>query len=231
MKVLIIEDDVATIDAVSLAFEFRWPEASIIFTTKGDEGAGLVERETPDVVILDLGLPDVDGMDVLRRIRQFSDVPVVILTGRVESQSVVRGLELGADDYVSKPFEPMVLLARVKSVLRRTSMPELKGDEGRLAGNGLLIDLAARQASVGGEPIRLTATEWVLLTELVRNEGRVVSGEKLAQRLWGGTVPDDASTIRKYVSRLRAKLGDNPANPRLILTVHGSGYRFIRPRT
>lgn len=230
MKVLVIEDDQATIDSISLAFEFRWPEASIVSTAKGDEGAELVEKEAPDVVILDLGLPDVDGMEVLREIRQFSDVPVIILTGRTESESVVKGLELGADDYVSKPFDFMVLLARVKSVLRRTTMPEFKGDQGRIAGGGLLIDLSARQVSLNSDPVRLTATEWTLLTELLRNEGRVVSQERLAERLWGESTVASSSTIRSYITRLRAKLGDSIELPKIILTERGSGYRFVRPR-
>jgi two-component system KDP operon response regulator KdpE len=108
-------------------------------------------------------------------------------------------------------------------------MPELKGDEGRISGGGLLIDLSARQVSLHGNPVRLTATEWVLLTELARNEGRVVSQQRLVDRLWGGEAFVDTSALRTYVGRLRAKLGDDPNKPRLIFTERGSGYRFIRP--
>ena len=229
MRVLIIEDDPATVEMVSLAFEIRWPEATLMSTAKGIEGIELVEKESPDVVVLDLGLPDIDGMKVLRDIRQFSDVPLIILTARTEDSAIVQGLEWGADDYVTKPFDSMVLLARVKNVLGRTWMPQLRGNQGRIAGGGLVIDLAARQAIVNGNPVALTATEWTLLSELVRNEGRVLSQQRLAERLWGEGPVESSSAIRSYISRLRTKLGDNPQNPRIILTEYGAGYRFMRP--
>ena len=229
MKVLIIEDDAATVEMISLAFEFRWPESILLSTDKGIEGAELVEKESPNVVILDLGLPDIDGIEVLREIRQFSNVPVIILTARTEDSAVVRGLELGADDYVTKPFDSMVLLARVKSVLGRTEMPQLRGTQSRVSAVGLVIDLAAKQVTVNGTPVALTATEWTLLSELMRNEGRVVTQERLAERLWGESTLEISSTIRSYVARLRIKLGDNPQSPKIILTERGTGYRFVRP--
>lgn len=233
MKVLIIEDDPATVEMVSLAFEFRWPGSILLSSDKGDKGAELVERESPDIVILDLGLPDIDGMKVLREIRQFSDVPVIILTARTEDGAIVQGLELGADDYVTKPFDSMVLLARVKSILGRIRMPQLRGTQSRVSRerDGLVIDLAARQVSVNGTPVALTATEWTLLSELMRNEGRVATQERLAEKLWGESAleMEISSTIRSYIARLRSKLGDNPENPRIILTERGSGYRFVRP--
>ena len=230
MKVLIVEDDPATVEMVSLAFQFRWPEASLVSTASGHEGVELVEKELPDVVILDLGLPDIDGIEVLREIRGFSDVPVIILTGRSENSAVVQGLEYGADDYVTKPFDSMVLLARVKSVLGRTRIPELRGSRSRIAGSSLTIDSAARQVTVNGTPVALTATEWMLLSEFVRNEGRVLSHQQLAERLWGDNAVMSPSTIRSYITRLRAKLGDDPQNPRIILNEYGIGYRFVRPR-
>jgi len=229
LKVLIIEDDVATVEMVSLAFEFRWPESILLSTDKGIKGAELVEKESPNVVILDLGLPDIDGIEVLREIRQFSSVPVIILTARTEDSAVVRGLELGADDYVTKPFDSMVLLARVKSVLGRTEMPQLRGTQSRVSADGLVIDPAARQVTVNGTPVALTATEWTLLSELMRNEGRVVTQERLAERLWGESTLEISSTIRSYVARLRIKLGDNSQSPKIIVTEHGTGYRFVRP--
>jgi len=229
LKVLIIEDDAATVEMISLAFEFRWPESILLSTDKGIKGAELVEKESPNVVILDLGLPDIDGIEVLREIRQFSNVPVIILTARTEDSAVVRGLELGADDYVTKPFDSMVLLARVKSVLGRTGMPQLRGTQSRVSADGLVIDLAARQVTVNDTPIALTATEWTLLSELIRNEGRVVTQERLAERLWGESTLEISSTIRSYVARLRIKLGDNSQSPKIIVTERGTGYRFVRP--
>lgn len=230
MKVLVIEDDTAVVEAVSLAFEFRWPGAILLPTDKGTRGVELVEEESPDVVILDLGLPDIDGIKVLQNIRLFSDVPIIVLTARVENGSVVQGLEVGADDYITKPFDPMVLLARVKSVLGRTRMPQLRGTQSKIAGGNLTIDLAAKEVTLDDESVALTATEWTLLSELMRNEGRVVTREELAERLWGESAYEVPSTIRSYIARLRAKLGDNPQNPSIILTEHGTGYRFVRPR-
>ncbi len=230
MKVLIIEDDPATVESVSLAFELRWPDTTFLYTRKGGEAAELVEKELPDVVILDLGLPDIDGMEVLHEIRQFSDVPVVILTGRTGDTDIIKGLESGAEDYVTKPFNPMVLLSHVKSVLGRTRMPGLRTNEARIVGTELTIDLASRQVTVRGKPVALTASQWVLLSELVRNEGRVVSQQRLADRLWGADMVESESAIRQYISRLRTKLGDNPQTPTIILTEYGTGYRFVRPR-
>ena len=230
MKVLIIEDDPTTVEMVSLAFQFRWPDSVLLSTDKGDKGTELVEKESPDIVILDLGLPDIDGIKVLQEIRQFSDVPVIILTARTEDGAVVQGLELGADDYVTKPFDCMVLLARVKSILGRTIMPQIRGAQPRISAAGLVIDLAARLCELNGRPVALTATEWTLLSELVRNEGRVVSQQRLADRLWGADMVESESAIRQYISRLRTKLGDNPQAPTIILTEYGIGYRFMRPR-
>lgn len=230
MKVLLIEDDPATVESVSLAFELRWPGTTFLCTGKGGEGVELVEKESPDVVVLDLGLPDIDGMQVLHEIRQFSDVPVVILTGRTGDTDIIKGLEDGAEDYVTKPFNPMVLLSHVKSVLGRARMPELRGNQARVDGKELSIDVASRRVTVRGKPVALTATEWVLLSELVRNESRVVSQQRLADRLWGADMVASESAIRQYISRLRTKLGDNPQAPTIILTEYGTGYRFMRPR-
>ncbi len=229
-KILVIEDNSATLETVSLAFEFRWPGAVILSTDKGTTGVELVEKESPDMVILDLGLPDIDGIKVLQDIRLFSDVPIIILTARTGDGYVVHGLEMGADDYITKPFDPMELLARVKNVLRRTRMPQLRGAQSKIAGGSLTIDLGAKQVTLDDKPIALTATEWTLLSELMRNEGRVVTQEQLAERLWGESAYEVPSTIRSYIARLRDKLDDNAQNPRIILTSHGTGYRFVRPR-
>lgn len=230
MKVLVVEDDPAIVEIVSLAFEFRWPGWVLSSTDSGVKAVEMVETELPDVVILDLGLPDTDGIKVLQEIRRFSNVPIVILTARTEDSAVVRGLETGADDYVTKPFDSMVLLARVKNALGRTHMPQLRGEQRRIDAVRLTIDLSAHIVTLDNKPVALTATEWMLLSELVRNEGRLVTQEKLAERLWGENAFEAQSTIRSYVARLRTKLGDDPQNPRIILTERGTGYRFIRPR-
>ena len=231
MKVLIIEDDPATVDMISMAFQFRWPGTILLTSDKGETGIEMLEKELPDIVILDLGLPDTDGMKVLREIRGFSDVPLIILTARTEDSTIVQGLESGADDYITKPFDSMVLLARVRSILGRTRMPQLRGTQASITAGGIVIDLAARQVSMNGEMVALTATEWTLLAELAQNEGRLISQEKLAETLWGESALDMeiSSTIRSYIARLRTKLGDTHETPRLILTERGSGYRFVRP--
>ncbi len=230
MKVLVVEDDPAIVEIVSLAFEFRWPGWVLSSTDSGVKAVEMVETELPDVVILDLGLPDTDGIEVLQEIRRFSNVPIVILTARTEDSAVVRGLETGADDYVTKPFDSMVLLARVKNALGRTHMPQLRGEQRRIDAVRLTIDLSAHMVALDNKPVALTATEWKLLSELVRNESRLVTQEQLAERLWGENAFEAQSTIRSYVARLRTKLGDDPQNPRIILTERGTGYRFIRPR-
>ena len=230
MKILIVEDDPATAEAVGLAFELRWPASEIVTTASGAAAINLVEEVAPDLVVLDLGLPDIDGLKVLPQIRAFSSVPVVILTARDDRTSIVKGLELGADDYIVKPFEPLELLSRAKAILRRTSMPQLAVSEGVVETTSLFIDVGAHQATVKGEPVSLTPTEWKLLTYLVRNEGRLISQQVLADRLWGEDGLGDPATVRRYISRLREKLGDNSQDPRIILTEHGGGYRFVRPR-
>lgn len=230
MKVLVVEDDPAIVEIVSLAFEFRWPGWVLSSTDSGVKAVEMVETELPDVVILDLGLPDIDGIEVLQEIRRFSNVPVIILTARTGDSDVVRGLETGADDYVTKPFDSMVLLSRVRNALGRTHMPQLRGEQHRIDAVRLTIDLSAHIVALDNKPVALTATEWTLLSELVRNEGRLVTQEKLAERLWGESAFEAQSTIRSYVARLRTKLGDDPQNPRIILTERGTGYRFLRPR-
>ncbi len=228
MKVLLIEDDKEIIDAISLAFQIRWPEAEVVSTRLGEKGVELVESEAPDIVILDLGLPDIDGLDVLKEIRLFSDVPIVILTARTDEVSTVKGLELGADDYIVKPFSHIELLARVRAVMRRTQMPELKGGEKPIRSGDLTIDFASKEVRRSGKLVELTPTEWRMLTELVRNEGRLLSYETLLRRVWGDAYVNDTGYIKKYVYRLRQKLGDDPNVPRMIISVRGMGYKFIR---
>ena len=143
MKVLVVEDAPEMVDLIRLCFTLRWPDTTLVATESGSQVAKLVMSKAPDIVILDLCLPDIDGLEVLQKVRRVSDVPVIIVTARDEETARVKGLEMGADDYVVKPFSLTELLARVKAVLRRTHMPELRGDEGMVSGPGLSIDLAA----------------------------------------------------------------------------------------
>ncbi|MCL0104036.1 response regulator transcription factor [Dehalococcoidia bacterium] len=228
MKVLVIEDDVATVEAIRLCLEIHRPDTSATLTAKGIEGIELLRGEAPDVVILDLGLPDIDGIRVLEQIRQFSDVPVLIVSARDTQDSIVKGLELGAEDYIVKPFDYRDLLERLDNVIRLSQMPRPRAGEVRIKGGGLEIDLGARRVTVAGNPVELTPIEWGLLTHLVENEGGMVPLQRLVREVWKNN-SIDSLTMRSTVSRLRTKLGDDPHAPRIILSEHGVGYRFVRP--
>jgi two-component system, OmpR family, KDP operon response regulator KdpE len=228
VKILAVEDDLGILEVLKLCFDMRWPGTETLTTTSGNQAIQMVETESPDIVILDLGLPDIDGLDVLKEIRLFSDVPVIILTARTNEASVVKGLEFGADDYILKPFSHIEMLARVRAVMRRTHMPELKGGEKPVRDGNLTIDFASKEVKQGGKIVELTPTEWRMLTELVRNENRGLSYETLLRRVWGDDYVNDTDYIKKYIYRLRQKLGDDPQSPRLIVSVRGMGYKFLR---
>ncbi|MDP2916344.1 MAG: response regulator transcription factor [Dehalococcoidia bacterium] len=225
MKVLIIEDDPQIIEAVSLAFQIRWPEAQLIATQEGERGAYMVETEKPDVVVLDLGLPDISGYDVLKQIRLFSDVPVLILTVRADEPDIIKGLEWGADDYMTKPFRQLELLARVKSLLRRRSPV---GGEQTLVCGQLRLNPVTFQLFIADREVNLTRTEGIILHQLVKNAGQIVEHSTLAEAVWGEDYPDAAQSIKVYIRRLREKLEADPGEPQLILTKPGIGYVFAR---
>lgn len=220
MKVLLIEDDKEIIDAISLAFRIRWPEADVVSTRLGQKGYELVESESPDIVILDLGLPDISGFEVLRQIRLFSKVPTIILTVRAEEADVVKGLEWGADDYIVKPFRQLEFLARVKALIRRQAPSE----EESLVYGPLRLDTIARQLYYGGKEINLTVTENHILSHLMRNAGRVVTHSSLAEAVWGDDYPGSADSLKVHIRRLREKIEEDPGHPALILTRTGVGY-------
>jgi two-component system KDP operon response regulator KdpE len=226
MKVLLIEDNPGIVETVALCLEMRWPEMTVASTSQGDKGVEMVETEKPDIVILDLGLPDVDGMTVLREIRSFSDVPVIILTVKGEEQDKVAGLERGADDYVVKPFSPGELLARVQAVFRRTKAPPPQ-DESPLIIGEIVIDPGMRRVTVRGKEVKLTPTEHNLLYLLARNAGRMLSHEFLLSKIWGEEYADSPNYLKVYVQRLRSKLEEDPKNPQLVLTQRG-GYLLAR---
>jgi two-component system KDP operon response regulator KdpE len=229
LKVLVIEDDPATVAAIRLCLEIHRSDTSVTLVAKGIEGIELLRGESPDVVILDLGLPDIDGLRVLEEIRQFSNVPVLIVSARDTQQAIVKGLEVGAEDYIVKPFEYRDLLERLDNVIRRSQIPRPQAGEVRIEGGGLEIDLGARRVTVAGNPVELTPTEWSLLTHLVENEGKMVPLQKLAREVWKDN-SIDRPTIKATVSRLGTKLGDASHAPRIILSEHNVGYRFVRPK-
>jgi DNA-binding response OmpR family regulator len=190
----------------------------------GDAAKQLVDRERPDLVVLDLMLPGTDGLSVCRWIRSRSDLPVIMLTARGEEADRIVGLELGADDYVTKPFSPRELAARVRTVLRRAVAPPQRIE--RIEHDGLVIDASAREVRRAGELVHLTAKEFDLLWFLASHPHRVFSRDQLMDRVWGYEAALDTGTVTVHVRRLRSKIEDDPARPRRLETVWGVGYRF-----
>jgi len=229
MKVLVIEDDPGIIEVVSLCFQLRWTGTTVISASAGHKGVELVEAESPDVVILDIGLPDIDGYQVLKEIRRFSDVPVLMLTVRGEDTDIAKGLELGADDYITKPFSHIELIARVQAVLRRAQGLAVTDEERPFVSGKLSVDFNRNEVLLAGQPIKLTSTERKLLYYLIRNEGRILSHESLLAKVWGDTYVDARDLLRVHIQHLRQKLEDNSETPNIIVTEHGIGYKFIRP--
>jgi two-component system response regulator VicR len=229
MKVLVIEDDPGIIEVVSLCFQLRWSGTTVISAANGHKGVELVETESPDVVILDIGLPDMDGYQVLREIRRFSDTPVLMLTVRGEDTDVAKGLELGADDYITKPFSHIELIARVQAVLRRSQGLTVTDEERPFIAGKLSVDFGRNEVMLKGESIKLTSTERKLLYHLIRNEGRILSHESLLSKVWGDNYVDARDLLRVHIQHLRQKLEDNAEAPTIITTEHGIGYKFVRP--
>ncbi len=224
MKVAVIEDEKSIIDAIGVAFEFRWPGVSLAAATGGREGIQLVRKESPDVVILDINLPDISGFSVLKEIREFSSVPVIILTVRSDDEDVLRGLETGADDYIIKPFNYLTLLARVKSVLRRAERIPFKNSHSIAVHPRLKIDFVSQKVQVDNRPVKLTPVEYRLLILLVKNKDKVVSYKRIMEEIWEKNIWNDTENLRIYIRRLRRKLHDTP--PSMILNRRGSGYMF-----
>jgi DNA-binding response OmpR family regulator len=227
VKLLLVDDDPEIRGSVRLGFELQWRDVEIVEAGAGAEALTLVEEERPDLVLLDIGLPDMDGYRVLREVRAFSSVPVIMLTARDEPIDKVRGLEAGADDYVAKPFDHLELMARVRAVLRRLDVKAPPERAAPYRRDELAIDVDAREAHVGDRRVVLTPTEWRVLELLVANAGWIVPRERIASRVWGRDDPGDLDVLRVFVRRLREKIGDDARTPRYIETVRGIGYRLL----
>ena len=199
--------------------------------TAGDGQTALdtTAHERPDLLLLDIGLPVLDGLEVCRRIREFSIVPIIMLTARAGDADKVAGLDAGADDYLAKPFGPPELLARVRAVLRRSRYAEVPTGEPLIRHEGLSIDLARCEVKRDGEIVALTPTEYKLLVQLARHPGRVQMPTELLEAVWGSEYRDETQHVRLYVSRLRRKIEADPERPRHLLTRTGIGYLFAAP--
>lgn len=229
MRILIIEDSLDIIDAVAQIIELRWPEASLISTTLGETGVEMARKEQPDVIILDLGLPDVDGFQVLHKIRAFSGVPVIILTVRQEEIDKIRGLELGADDYIVKPFLPGEFLARVRAVLRRRQIPQERvyTDEKTFIRGSLRVDFVSREVSIGDKLQKLSPVQYEILHELVANENKVVSKQKLFKKIRAPKQRTRIEYLDVCVKGLKEMLEREHGHPILIVEENEKGYKLV----
>jgi DNA-binding response OmpR family regulator len=222
-RVLLVEDDEALRE--TLALVLRASGMTVTEVGDGRSALGRFEADGADVVVLDVMLPGIDGFEVCRAMRERSSVPIVMVTARDDAHDVIRGLELGADDYVAKPFEAAVLLARLRAVLRRT---QPTGDEVLEVG-GVRVDSVQFRAWRDGDELALTATEHRLLAELLRNVGQVLTREALLERVWGYDYLGDSRLVDMAIKRLRDKVEDEPGRPARITTVRGVGYRYDKP--
>jgi DNA-binding response OmpR family regulator len=201
----------------------------VLTAADGDEGIGVVESELPDLVILDIMLPRMDGYAVCRRIREFSTVPVIMLTARSAQVDLVHGFEVGADDYLTKPFDVTELLMRVQAVLRRSKWPEEVMTRQGFKAGPIELDFAQHRVTVNGDPVRLTPTEYRLLVYLATNANRVIVHRELLRAVWGPEYGEETEYLRVYVRYLRQKLEPDPARPVYLLTQPGAGYMLYQP--
>lgn len=226
-RILIVDDEIAVTDL--LAYNLRKAHYEALVATDGATALELAESESPDLILLDLMLPKIDGLDVCRELRKHSDVPIIMITALGEETDRVVGLELGADDYICKPFSVRELMARIKAVLRRTSEGKITGTSNILIGpNGLEIDKVSRISSIDGEPLDLTRLEFDLLSYLINHRGQALSREKLLEEAWGFDYPGGTRAVDSAIKRLRSKLKNSSEDDHWIETVRGIGYRFRR---
>jgi two-component system, OmpR family, KDP operon response regulator KdpE len=222
MKILVIEDDKSIIESVKLAIRFRWPEAELISSCIGKGGIRLNSEENPDVIILDINLPDISGFVVLDKIRETSKVPIIIMTVRSDDSDIMHGLENGADDYVTKPFNILTLLSRINAVIRRTGREN--PDEVQPNNPRLKIDYVNQKVKIDNHLVKLSPIEFRLLVLLIKNNGRPVTYTQIMQNVWEKKFDGQTEIVRICVQRLRKKLGDIPATQ--IINEHGNGYMF-----
>ena len=228
MKVLIVDDEPDVRSLVRSALQYARVPLEAIEAADAEEALAAVASAQPDIMVLDLALPARDGFSVLEELRRTSDLPVIVLTARGLEHDKIRGLELGADDYMTKPFSPRELLARIETVLRRTTKTS-DARRGVIESGPLRIDTGGRRVFLSGEEVRLTRTEFDLLAELAAHRGEALPHEALLEKVWGPEYRSENHYLKVYIGRLRDKLEDDASQPRLIVNVRGVGYRLNSP--
>ena len=225
-----IDDTPDLVEVVSLCFEMRWPHSTLLTAETGEQGVRLAETEHPDLVILDIILPDQDGFQVCKEIRSFSDVPIIMLSVRSDDKDIVKGLEWGADEYITKPFGHLQFLARVQALIRRSQTLPMNNLERPFVSKELSVEFDTREVAVRGEPVKLTNIEYNLLYTLIKNAGRPLSNKTLLAKVWGPQHENTAYLPKVHVQHLRKKIESDPSNPQIIVTQRGVGYKFVVPR-
>lgn len=224
-RILVVDDEERMVRFIRLNLEHDGFQ--VIEAFRGTQAIESLRSDIPDLVLLDVMMPDIDGFEVLRLIRESSSVPVIMLTAKGEEDDRIRGLELGADDYITKPFSPRELVSRVRAVLRRTETPGSSTHGLIEVDDRLKLDFDRREVWVDGELVQLRPTEYRLLYHLVQNAGWVVTHDQLLAKVWGYAYRDEPHYVRLYINYLRKKLEEDPSDPQYILTERGVGYRFV----
>lgn len=228
MKILLVDDDRQIVEGITTAVQLQWHDAEVLTATTGEQGLQTFFEHDPDVVLLEVALPDLSGFDVLRQIRRVADVPVLIVTARTDEADQVRGLEFGADEYVTKPCSYLALIARIRAVLRRSELlPPARALPDLVVGD-LVVNFRDRDVSVRGERVKLTPVEFKLLYHLARNAGHLMPHEALIDRVWGAEYGHTPDHLKVFISRLRSKI-EHPGGPSYIETARGAGYSFVHP--
>ncbi|MEH0630579.1 response regulator [Streptomyces stelliscabiei] len=223
-RVLVVEDDPQLVRALIINLQAR--RYGVDAAPDGATALRLAAARQPDVVLLDLGLPDMDGVEVIKALRAWTRVPIMVLSARQASEEKVAALDVGADDYITKPFSMDELLARLRAAVRRTEDTVLAPETTLVETDAFTVDLLAKKAVRDGHDVRLTPTEWHLLEILVTNPGRLITQKHLLQEVWGVTQSNKTNYLRVYMAQLRRKLETDPAHPRYLITEPGMGYRF-----